>query len=82
VNHEGLAEGDHTLLRPGDRALKEKEVVFDDAVMREATQRCDGFLRDVVLGRGIALIFTTANTVNLFVDLRSVVVTICRVKVL
>ena len=80
MNHEGFAEGDDTLLGPGDRAFQQKEVVLNDTVMRETAQWCNGLLRNVVLGGGIIFRFTEADTIDLLVDFRSVVITICESK--
>ena len=76
VDHERLAQGDDTLLGSGNRALEYEEVVLDDTVVGEATHGCDGLLGNVVLGRGIVLISTRANPVDLLVELSSVVVTV------
>ena len=45
--------------------------------MGETTQWCDRLIGDVVLGGGIIVLLAEANSVDLLVDLRSVVVTIC-----
>lgn len=45
--------------------------------MREAAHGCDSLLGDVVLSGGVLLILTRTNAVDLLVDLRSVVVTVC-----
>lgn len=80
MNHEGLAEGDDTLLGSRDRTLEEEEVVLDDTVVGETTQWSDGLLCDVLLSRSIVVLLTKANAIDLLVDLRSVVVTICKVE--
>ena len=80
MNHEGFAEGDDTFLGSRDRALEEEEVVLNDTVVRETTQGSDLLLGDVVLSGGIVVLVTEANTVDLLIDLRSVVVTICEGK--
>ena len=77
VNHEGLADGDDTLLRAGDGALQHEVVVLDDTIVREATHGCNRLLGDIVLGRCVAIILTTADTVDLLVKLRTVVVAVC-----
>lgn len=82
MNHEGFAEGDDTLLGSRDATLEEEEVVLYDTVMGETTQWGDGLLRNVMLGGGVVVVFTKANTIDLLVDLRSMVVTICNTKVL
>lgn len=50
MNHQRFAKGDDTLLSSGDGTLEEEEVVLDDAVVGETTQRCDGLLRNVLVG--------------------------------
>jgi len=77
VNHEGFAEGDDTFLGSRDTALEEEEVVLNYAVVRETTQGSNRLLGDVVLSAGIVVLVAEANTVDLLIDLCSVVVTIC-----
>ena len=76
VNHEGLADGDDTLLRAGDGALQHEVVVLDDTVVREAAHGGNGLLRDVVLRGRIALVVALADTVDLLVEFGTVVVTV------
>jgi len=82
VDHEGFAEGNDTLLGSRDRTLEEEEVVLNDTVVGETTQGSDRLLANVVLSRGIVVRAAEANTVDLLVDLRSVVVTICGAEAL
>jgi hypothetical protein len=77
VDHERLAEGHDTLFGTRDGALEHQEVVLDDTVVREASHRGDRLLGDVRVGRGITLVAGGTNTVDLFVELGTVVVTIC-----
>ena len=76
VNHERLADGDDTLLRAGDGALQHEEVVLDDTVMRETTHGSDRLLGDIVLSGRVGLVRAAADTVDLLVELRTVVVTV------
>ena len=76
MNHERLANGDDTLLRSGNRALQHEVVVLDNTVVREATHGRDGLLRDIVFRRGVGLVGATAYTVDLLVELRTVVVAV------
>ena len=80
MDHEGFAESDDTLLSSRDTALEEEEVVLYDAVVGETTQGSDGLLRDIVIGGGVVLLSAETDTVDLLVDLRSVVVTICNAE--
>ena len=82
MDHEGFAEGNDTLLGSRDRTLEEEEVVLNDTVVGETTQGSDRLLANVVLSRGIVVRAAEANTVDLLVDLRSVVVTICGAEAL
>jgi hypothetical protein len=82
VDHEGFAEGDDTLFGSRDGALEEEEVVLHDTVVGETTQGSDPLLGNVVFGGGIVVVFAEANSVDLLVDLRSVVVTICEAEAL
>ena len=77
VDHEGLAEGDDALLGSGDRALEDNEVVLDDTVVGEATERGDDLLGHVRLGRCVGRVVALANAVDLLVELRAVMVTVC-----
>jgi len=76
VDHEGFAEGNDALLGSRDTTLEEEEVVLNDTIVGETTQGSDRLLADVVLSGGIVVRIAKANTVDLLVDLRSVVVTI------
>ena len=82
VNHEGFAERNDTFLGSRDGALEEEEVILDDTVMGETTKGCNGLLRDIVLRAGVVVFLTKANTVDLLVNLRSVMVTIYGMGVL
>ena len=76
VDHERLADGDHTLLRARNRALEHEEVVLHDTVMGEATHGRDRLLGDIMLSRSVALVSAVADTVDLLVELRPMVVTV------
>ena len=76
MDHERLADSDDTLLRARNRPLQHEVVVLDDTIVGEATHRSDGLLGDIVLSRGVSLVITTADTVDLLVELRTVVVTV------
>ena len=76
VDHERLADGDDALLGTRDGALEHQVVVLDDTVVREATHGRNGLLRDIVFRRGVGLVGATANTVDLLVELRTVVVAV------
>lgn len=76
VDHEGLADGDDSLLGTGNGALEHEVVVLDDTIVREATHGCDGLLGDIVLGGGVGVIITSTDAVDLLVKFRSVVVTV------
>ena len=80
MDHERFAEGDDPLLGSRDRTFEKEEVVLDDAVVGETTQGSDLLLSHVVLGGGIFIAFAKADTVNLLIDLRSVVVTVCEAE--
>ena len=82
MDHEGFAEGNDTLLGSRNRALEEEEIVLDDTVMGETAQGSDSLLGDVVLGGGVVVLIAETNSVDLLVDLRSVVVAICEAEVL
>ena len=77
MDHERLAEGDRALLGARDGTLEHQVVVLDDTVVREATHGRDGLLGDVGVGRSVALVVSGTDTVDLLVELRTVVVTVC-----
>ena len=76
MHHEGLADSDDTLLSSGDGTLEHEVVVLDDTVVGEATHGSNALLRDVMLSRGVGVVVAPANTVDLLVELRTVVVTV------
>ena len=78
VDHKRLADSDDTLLGTRDRSLEHEVVVLDDTVVREASHGSDGLLGDVRFGGGVGLIVARTDTVDLLVELRAVVVTVCR----
>jgi hypothetical protein len=92
VHEHGLPEGHDPLLDTRDGALQDDEVVLDLAVSDEAAHtkrvsiaaysevvedlRSDLLLGDVELGRGVAVVVALADTVDLVVDRRAVVVSV------
>lgn len=76
VHHQALADRNNTLLRPRDRALEHQEVVLHDTVVGESTQRRDNLVGRVRLGPRVRLVLPRANTVDLLVEFRAVVVSI------
>jgi hypothetical protein len=77
VYHQTLTDGDNTLLGTRDRALEHEEVVLDDTVVREAAERCDGLVRGIGLGACVGSIGAETDTVDLLVELGTVVVSVC-----
>jgi hypothetical protein len=78
VDHERLADRDDTLLGTGDGALEHQEVVPDDAVVREATHRRNRLLRHIRLRRRVVIGGARTDTVDLLVELRTVMVAVCK----
>jgi len=83
VHQERLSQGDDALLGADAAALDHQEVVVDLTVVRETTHWSDCLIGDVVLGRGVVLhnlsilgVNASADTVDLLVDLSSVMVTL------
>ena len=84
VGQQGLAEGQHPLLGPDSAgALEHQEVLLNLAVVGEAAHGVDGLVRQVVVGGGIDLdqlavlhLVTLSDSVDLLVDLSSVMVTL------
>jgi len=78
---QGLPEGKNSLLVPNAGALQHEEVLLDLSVVREATHGSDGLVSKVVIGCGVVLdelsvlhLVSFSNTVDLLVDLGTVVV--------
>ena len=76
MHHERLAKSDHTFLRARYRALEHKEVIFDDTVVREATQGRDLLFGNVCIRRCIRLIRTRADTIDFLVQFRAMVIAV------
>lgn len=76
MDHQGLAESDDTLLGSRDGALEDDEIVLDDTVVREATHGRDALLGDIGLGRCVRVVLTRADTVDLLVELGTVMVAV------
>lgn len=76
VNHKRLADGDDTLLGSRNRTFQHEVVVLDDTVVGEATHGRDLLLGDIMLSGGVGVIVAAADTVDLLVELRTVVVTV------
>lgn len=82
MDHEGFAKGNDALLGSRNATLEEEEVVLNDTVVGETTQGSDCLLANVVFCGGIVVRVAETNTVDLLVDLRSVVVAICEAEAL
>lgn len=78
MDHERLTDGDDTFLCSRDRTLEHQEVILHNTVVREATHRRDGLLRDVRVRGSITRISARADAVNLLVEFRTMVVTVCK----
>ena len=79
LRDEGLSEDEWSLLGTDAATLDQEEVVLNDTVVREASQRSDGLLGEISGGHGVVLATfvsdTSADSVHLLVDLSSVMVT-------
>lgn len=80
---ERLSESDRSLLGSADAALDHDEVGLDETVLDEATDGVDALVGDVGLGGSVVLDFLAvdgveagADSVDLLVDLSSVMVTL------
>jgi len=81
MHHQRLSKSDDSLLRAHAATQNHDKVIVDFTVMRKATQRGDCLLCQIVLSGGVVLdnlavfgVDTLTNTVDLLVDLGSVVV--------
>lgn len=77
VGHERFSESDYTLLGTSNATLENQEIVLHNTVMREATHGGDRLLRRVEFGGGVVFVVALSDAVDLLVDLRSVVITVC-----
>jgi len=83
VGDEGFTEGEYSFLGSDAAALEHDEVVLDLSVVREATHRSDGFVGEIGLGSSVVLdelatvlVDSLANSVDLLVDLSTVMVSL------
>merc|ERR1712070_1103448 len=72
-----LAQCHYAFARAANSALEHDPVLGDFSIMRKAAHRCDSLLGEIVFSHGTMGIILNRlpNTVNFFVDLRTVVVT-------
>merc|ERR1711976_595211 len=74
--NNALTHGDDSLLRSGNTTLDHDVVFVDDTVVWESTERGDGFLgQGVVVDASVLVLDSLTNTVDLLVELGTVVVT-------
>jgi hypothetical protein len=76
VGDEGLADGDDTLLSTSNTTLDHQEVLVDNTVVRETTHGGDRLLSDIEISSARLLVASLTNTVDLLVDLGTVMVTV------
>jgi len=76
VGDEGLADGDNTLLGTSNTTLDHQEIFIDNTVVGETTHGSDSLLGDIILSSARLLVTSLANTVDLLVDLSTVMVTV------
>lgn len=76
VGDEGLADGDDTLLGTSNATLDHQEILVDNTVVGETTHGGDILLSDIVLSSARLLVTSLTNTVDLLVDLGTVMVTV------
>jgi len=71
-----LTKSDNTLLGTNDTTLNHQPILVDNTVVGEATHWGDSLLGWIVIALSVLLIVTLTNTVDLLVDLGTVVVTV------
>jgi len=80
LGNEGLSEGEDSLLRTDAATLDEEEIILDDTVVGETTQRSDGLFGKISTSTGVVLSAfvsdTLSDSVYLLVDFGSVMVTV------
>ena len=76
MDHKRFTKGDHSLLGSRNASLENQEIIFDDTVVWEAAHWCDALLGDVRFCGSVGFIAATADPINFFVELRTVVITV------
>ena len=73
---KSLSESENSLANTNAGTLDHKEVFVDKTIMRESTHGVDRLLGKIIVGRAVGLVIALANTVDLLVGLRAVMVTV------
>jgi len=76
LRKERLTKRDESLASAADGTLDHEPVLVDFTVVREATERSDRLLGDIVLGVGVILVLLLTDAVDLLVDLGTMMVTV------
>lgn len=77
VDHKALAQRNDAFFGTRDRSLQHEVVILDDTIMRESAHGSDRLGCRVMFGRGILVVFTRADSIDLLIELSTVVVTVC-----
>jgi hypothetical protein len=78
LGYQGLSQHENSLFGSYDTSLDHQEIVSNDTVMRESSQRGDVFVGQISVSGSIVLdsgIGTFTNSVNFFVNFGSMVIT-------
>jgi len=76
LSNEGLTESEDSLLNTHTATLDHNEILVDFSVVRETTQGGDGLLGEIRFSGTGLLVSSLSHSVDLLVDLSSVVVTV------
>jgi len=74
--NERLSQSQNSLLGSNSASLEQQEVVLDDSVMWESSHWVDGLLGEIGLGGSGLLVSGLSDSVDLLVDLGSVMVSV------
>jgi len=76
LRQKGLSKGEHSLLGSSSGSLDHEEVFVDDTIVREATHGSDALLSQIDLSGTALLVTAVSDSIDLLVDLSSVMITI------
>jgi len=76
LSNEGLSEGNDSLLDSNGTSFQDQKVFSDISVSGETSQRCNGLFGDIRFSGSRTSISSFSDSVNLLVDLGSVMITI------
>jgi len=76
LRQKGLSKGEHSLLGSSRGSLDHEEVFVDDTIVRETAHGSDALLSQIDLSGTALLVAAVSDSIDLLVDLSSVMITI------